>query len=321
MVRSLSPFISFAASFLLLRLLLLPVTQRWFLDLPNHRSLHAAPVPRSGGLAIVPGALLGMLVGGGAGLVISLAAGLMLVSMLDDWSGLPAAVRLVAHLVAAASFAALALPQASWPLFAALTLTVAWVTNLYNFMDGADGLAAGMAVIGFSAYAAAAWMAGSVSFGMINLCVAAASGAFLLINFPPARMFMGDAGSIPLGFLAAALGIVGWRDGAWPAWFPLAVFAPFVVDASVTLARRAWRGEKLWLAHREHYYQRLVRMGWGHRQTALAEYAFMLLCAGGALAVCRQAPGPQYAALSAIAFLCGLLMWRVDRAWRRHAAC
>jgi UDP-N-acetylmuramyl pentapeptide phosphotransferase/UDP-N-acetylglucosamine-1-phosphate transferase len=134
-------------------------------------------------------------------------------------------------------------------------------------------------------------------------------------------MFMGDAGSIPLGFLAAALGISGWRDGTWQAWFPLVVFAPFVIDASVTLARRALRHEKLWLPHREHYYQRLVRMGWGHRRTALAEYAFMLLCAGAALAVCRQPPGLQYVALVAVALVCGLLMWRVDRAWNRHSAC
>ena len=320
-MRSLSLFLSFAVSFLLLRLLLLPVTQRWFLDLPNHRSLHASPVPRSGGLAIVPGALLGMLIGGGAELAVSLAAALMLVSVLDDWGGLPAAVRFVAHLAAASTFAALALPQVSWPLLAVMALTVAWVTNLYNFMDGADGLAAGMAVIGFSGYAAAAWMSGNAAFAVINLCLATASGAFLLFNFPPARMFMGDAGSIPLGFLAAALGITGWRDGTWPAWFPFVVFAPFVVDASATLARRALRGEKLWLAHHEHYYQRLVRMGWGHRRTMLAEYAFMLLCAGVALAVCRQPPGLQYAALAAVALLCGLLMWRVDRAWNRHSAC
>ena len=144
-MRSLSPLLSFAVSFLLLRLLLLPVTQRWFLDLPNHRSLHASPVPRSGGLAIVPGALLGMLVGGGAGLAVSLAAALMLVSVLDDWGDLPAAVRFVAHLAAASTFAALALPQVSWPLLAVMALTVAWVTNLYNFMDGADGLVRGAA--------------------------------------------------------------------------------------------------------------------------------------------------------------------------------
>jgi hypothetical protein len=97
---------------------------------------------------------------------------------------------------------------------------------------------------------------------------------FLLLNFSPARVFMGDAGSVPLGFLAGGIGIAGWRTVSWPAWFPLLVFSPFVVDASVTLARRMFmRRERFWHPHREHYYQRLVRMGWSHRRLALTEYA------------------------------------------------
>jgi len=86
---------------------------------------------------------------------------------------------------------------------------------------------------------------------------------------------MGDAGSIPLGYLAAALGLAGWSSGLWPIAFPLLVFSPFIVDASVTLAKRLSRGEKIWQAHRSHYYQRLVRMGWSHRRLALFEYGVM----------------------------------------------
>src|SRR6476659_1011719 len=110
---------------------------------------------------------------------------------------------------------------------------------------------------------------------MINFCVAAAAAAFLLFNFHPARIFMGDAGAIPLGFLAATLGVTGWINGLWPLWLPVLVFSPFIADASVTLAKRALRGEKIWQAHREHYYQRVVRAGFGHRNMALLGYILM----------------------------------------------
>ncbi len=94
-------------------------------------------------------------------------------------------------------------------------------------------------------------MGGNAPYALASICVAAAGAAFLLFNFPPARIFMGDAGSIPLGFLAAAVGALGWHDGLWPLWFPVVVFAPFVVDASVTLVRRAVRGERVDLVQRE----------------------------------------------------------------------
>jgi hypothetical protein len=188
--------------------------------------------------------------------------------------------------------------------------------NLYNFMDGADGLAGGMAVVGFSAYAAAAGLAGNAHVALTSLCVAAAAAAFLVLNFPPARIFMGDSGSIPLGFLAAALGLLGWRDESWPLWFPLVVFAPFVVDASVTLARRALRGERIWEAHRSHYYQRLVLTGWTHRQLALAEYGLMLLTSVAALLALRQAVPLQLLILASLALVYALACRTVDQRWR-----
>ena len=173
---------------------------------------------------------------------------------------------------------------------AVLALATMWVTNLYNFMDGSDGLAGGMALFGFGAYALAAWLAGDAVFVVVAASIAAAAAAFLVFNFPPAKVFMGDAGSIPLGFLAAALGILGWRAGHWPLWFPVLVFSPFIIDASVTLARRLLRGERVWRAHRSHYYQRLVQLGWGHRNTALAEYALMAGC-GAARALGARSAG------------------------------
>jgi UDP-GlcNAc:undecaprenyl-phosphate/decaprenyl-phosphate GlcNAc-1-phosphate transferase len=306
----------FALSFALLRLLLLPATQRWFLDHPNQRSLHASPVPRTGGLGVVPGLAAGMLIAGCDALVVALAVGLMLLSVFDDWRPLPAGWRLLGHFAAAGAFVLVRLPGAGWIELMLLALAVAWMTNLYNFMDGADGLAGGMAVIGFCAYAGAAGLAGESLLAVMSLCVAAAAAAFLMFNFPPARIFMGDSGSIPLGFLAAALGLLGWRDGSWPLWFPLIVFAPFVVDASVTLSRRALRGERFWQAHRSHYYQRLVLTGWSHRQLAVAEYGLMLVGAVAALLALRQSAPVQtliFAALIVVYLLAGLT---VDRRWR-----
>jgi UDP-N-acetylmuramyl pentapeptide phosphotransferase/UDP-N-acetylglucosamine-1-phosphate transferase len=154
---------------------------------------------------------------------------------------------------------------------------------------------------------------------MFCASIAAAALAFLRFNFPPARVFMGDAGSIPLGFLAAALGIDGAAHGVWPWLFPLLVFSPFIVDASVTLARRALRGEKIWRAHRSHYYQRVVLLGATHRQLALAAYALMLLVSALAFALLFL---PQHAAwvliLSASLYL--LVLFAIDRRWQAKTA-
>src|SRR6185436_356022 len=105
--------------------------------------------------------------------------------------------------------------------------------------------------------------------------------------------FLGDVGSIPLGFLAGGLGLLGWRNDLWPLWFPLLVFGPFIGDATLTLVRRLLRRERVWHAHREHYYQRMVRMGFGHRGTAWTAYAVMALCAGAALVGRGQPPAMQ----------------------------
>jgi UDP-N-acetylmuramyl pentapeptide phosphotransferase/UDP-N-acetylglucosamine-1-phosphate transferase len=124
---------------------------------------------------------------------------------------------------------------------------------------------------------------------------------------------MGDAGSIPLGFLAGGLGLQGWQAGAWPAWFPVLVFSPFVVDASLTLARRLFRGERVWQAHREHAYQRLVLAGWSHRRLAAYAYALMLAAAACALAARRQGFMVQCGTILAWAALYALLAVAIDR--------
>ncbi len=233
------------------------------------------------------------------------------VSLWDDRSGLPSAVRLAAHVIAAGllvlggvQLTHVVLPGVSLsisePLLIALAiLFTVWMTNLYNFMDGMDGFAGGMAVIGFATFALFGWRAGHENFAAVSLVFAAASAGFLVFNFPPARIFMGDVGSSTLGFLVAALSIWGARDGVFPHWVAVLVFSPFVVDATVTLFRRLFRGERIWQAHRTHYYQRLVRLGWGHRKTVLWEYLLMLACAASALWVIRLPVAGQWAVILA----------------------
>lgn len=288
------------------------------LDQPNARSLHTTPVPRVGGVALMAGVVVAALLLDGLRVGIVLAAALAAVSFIDDLRGLPARVRLACHAAAAAGLLAYMAPGAGVLWLALYFLGIVWMTNLYNFMDGSDGLAGGMAVIGQSAYALAAWSSGAGEAALVFASIAAAGAGFLLFNFPPARVFLGDVGSIPLGFLAAAGGLFGVVEGLWPVWFPLLVFSPFAVDATFTLAKRALRGERVWQAHRDHYYQRLVRMGWGHRRTALAEYAIMIVCAMVALASLRLGTQGWLAVAGGAALVYFGLALLLERSWRLH---
>jgi UDP-N-acetylmuramyl pentapeptide phosphotransferase/UDP-N-acetylglucosamine-1-phosphate transferase len=289
------------------------------LDRPNERSLHSRPVPRSGGLAIMAGTLAAFVLLPAPMALAAPALLLACVSLADDWRGLPIAVRFLAHAAAAAAFVGWALDALPGWLQFALALAVMWMTNLYNFMDGSDGLAGGMTAFGFGFLGLAAYRAGEPGLALTGFCVAAAALAFLIYNFHPARIFMGDTGSIPLGFMAAALGLLGWHRELWPPWYPVLVFSPFIVDASLTLAKRVIRRERFWEAHRSHYYQRLVQMGWGHRRTALAEYALMLLCGCTALWALTQPLYLQAVTLFAFAALYSGVAIAIDAASRRSS--
>lgn len=260
-------------------------------DHPNERSLHAHPVPRSGGIAI----LLAVALGWGVLLVedgmprdltwIMLSASIVAaISLLDDFIGLRARTRLLAHILAAGLLLIGGLGLSwVWGGWVISLLGIVWMVNLYNFMDGMDGFAGGMALSGFGYLGWAGWMAGAEPYALSCWVISSGALGFLLFNFPPARIFMGDVGSATLGLLVAALSLWGVRLQLFPTWFPLLVFSPFIIDATVTLLRRGLRGERIWLAHREHYYQRLVRVGWGHRNTVLAEYVLMALTGGSGL--------------------------------------
>ncbi|MBI4754378.1 MAG: glycosyltransferase family 4 protein [Betaproteobacteria bacterium] len=290
-------------------------------DLPNERSLHDRPVPRVGGLAIMPAMLLAWLLLAPPPLpLMGVVAALALASFADDRHDLPVVLRLALHVAAAVLFLA-------WSGFGRLeawavlplVLAMVWMTNLYNFMDGADGLAGGMALFGFGALAAAAALAADPGLALVCAVPTAAAAGFLWFNFPPARLFMGDAGSIPLGFAAAALGLEGWQRGVWPALFPILVFSPFIVDATLTLLRRMRRGEPFWRAHKDHYYQRLVRMGWSHRRLALREYALMA-AAGSSSLLALGHEGAMAAVTVAWCAIYALIMIGVDRRWHREGA-
>lgn len=289
------------------------------MDHPNERSLHAVAVPRIGGAVAVPSAVAAMLLAGVPPLLPVVALLLCGLSFLDDRKGLPVAIRFGAHLAAACIAVLVGFGGANVAAILAATIAVAWMTNLYNFMDGANGLAGGMAVFGFGAMGFAAEGAGASDLAVICFALAASAIGFLLFNFHPARVFLGDAGSIPLGFLAGALGIAGTTRGTWPLWFPGLVFSPFIVDATVTLLKRALRGEKVWQAHREHYYQRLIRLGWSHRRLALAEYALMLAAALLGLAIATDVgPSPELGLAAWTLFLV-ILMAAIDARWRAAA--
>jgi UDP-N-acetylmuramyl pentapeptide phosphotransferase/UDP-N-acetylglucosamine-1-phosphate transferase len=281
--------IAFLMALALVRLLWSERLASLVLDRPNERSLHVRPTPRTGGVGIMLAVALTLLVTPGAPLAIVVpAVVLAAIFLADDVGGLPVPVRFGAQLLAAITFLVWSGPYALW-LLPMLAVGTVWCMNLYNFMDGSNGLAGGMAVLGFGTLALASWQAGAPDLTLLAAVIAGAAAGFLVWNFDPARIFLGDAGSIPLGFLAAAIGIEGWRRGAWPFWLPLLAFSPFVVDATVTLLRRIARGEKPWEAHRTHYYQRLIRSGAGHRRVALMAYGVMLLAGGSALSH-RTAP-------------------------------
>jgi UDP-N-acetylmuramyl pentapeptide phosphotransferase/UDP-N-acetylglucosamine-1-phosphate transferase len=311
--------ISFVVAFGTLHLLLSRFA-RFGLDEPNARSLHHLAVPRTGGIAIVAGlaASVPFVEGLLAWAPLLGAAALAAVSLCDDLRGLPTAIRFGSHLGAAGGVVwYLTSPINPFALFA-LILAVAWITNLYNFMDGSDGLAGGMAVLGFGTYGLAAFAAGNVAMAALCWALTCACIAFLIYNFPPARIFLGDVGSIPLGFLAGSIGVAGWHTDAWPLWFPLLVFGPFIGDATLTLVKRLLRRERVWEAHREHYYQRVVQMGVGHRRTALIAYCVMLACSIAALAARDQTPFVQWLVFCSAGVGLALLAAWIDVRWRRY---
>jgi Fuc2NAc and GlcNAc transferase len=263
------------------------------LDIPNSRSSHATPIARGGGLAIVLvylAALLllwlfGMLEAaaiaafGGGGVLVAV------VGYMDDRKALPASVRFAVHVLGAGWVVAYLGGFAdAWLRSFGLhgvavgsvlaVFSIAWMTNLFNFMDGIDGIAASEAIFVACAGAFLGWRHGAeVGVIMAMLALAGASAGFLVWNWPPARIFMGDVGSGFLGFTLAALGIAASAQGALPIEVCVILGGVFVVDATVTLLRRVLRGDRWYEAHRAHAYQRLARRWNAHLPVTAAVIA------------------------------------------------
>ncbi len=267
--------------------------RRWslrkeLLDIPNDRSSHTRPTPRGGGIVIVFVSLAAYIITAsitGTAIAWGFVVGGVLVafvSWLDDLYSLTFVWRFLVHCIAAAVvvfnvgyFSILAPFDSSYTLdlgvvgAAVTALWIVWVINAYNFMDGIDGIAGLQAVVAFIGWSAAAWVVGSPAIALFAAASAAACLGFLIHNWAPAKIFMGDVGSAFLGFSLASIPLLITSNA--PASLPdmpilaVAFIWPFVFDTLLTFFRRLFRGEKVWTAHREHLYQRMIIAGRSHK--------------------------------------------------------
>lgn len=288
------------------------------LDHPNHRSSHEAPVPRGGGIGVIGAVLAGWLAYGltqpalllPLTLVLGAAVMLAIVSFIDDLRDLKALTRILFQLfavligmlvIAERGLVFQGLLPPILDIFAAALLWL-WFVNLFNFMDGIDGLA-GLEAICLSVGLV---LAGAlVDLEAPALMLAAAAAGFLLFNWHPARVFLGDVGSVPLGYLLGFLLLAAAADGAWAAALILPLY--YLADSSITLTRRVLRGEKFWHGHREHFYQQAVRHGFSHAAVGQAVLAGNMALIGLALLAGQGYALPALA--GAVLAVGALLVW------------
>jgi UDP-N-acetylmuramyl pentapeptide phosphotransferase/UDP-N-acetylglucosamine-1-phosphate transferase len=323
---------AFLVSYLLTGAILRFSLKRRLLDMPNDRSSHVVPKPRLGGIAITisfyvafatllalgfrpfaSSTILAGTLGGGA---VIAAAGLF-----DDLRGLDARIKLLIQFAAAALAVAsgVVLREFGIPLIGSLDLgplavpaTILWIValiNFYNFIDGIDGLAAGIGLIASAFFYYISGMKGAAGLQSVYAVIAGSSFGFLRFNFPPARIFMGDTGSTFIGYMFAVLSVVGQGAGI-PAFLTILLLGGVIGDAALTLLRRALKKEKLFSPHRTHYYQRLTSLGLSHKQVTLIEYLIAALLGVSAVLAVR-APWVFVTFLSVI--WTGFFMWALAK--------
>lgn len=315
---------------------LTPVFAGWarrrdLLDVPNPRSSHVVATPRTGGPAFVLGLLAGLAVSAFLGeafspegwLIVAGASALALLGLVDDVRSLPAWTRLLIQ-SGIAVLLVMGLPERATiePAWLAGALTVAWVvalTNAYNFMDGIDGIAAGQAIVAGLGWVAVGAVIGSRDVVLLGLLLASAPAGFLIHNRPPARVFMGDAGSGFLGFSFAALPLMAPVGGVDMMMWAALLTWPFLFDTGFTLLRRVRRGENILHAHRSHLYQRLIVSGLAHGPVALL---YAALASIGALGAVAHAAGQRGALMVSIAVVvvAAFSLWRYVLACEARAA-
>ena len=302
---------------------------RWSIyDEPVARSSHDVPTPRVGGVAIAGSALVGWaLVSAdpfGAGTAPAVIAGgviAALTGLLDDMRGLSPPIKLVGQgLAVAPPFVMFWLAGDGLLTWIGASVGATWVLiymNFFNFMDGTDGMAGGVAVLTAVGLASLAWQAEEPRVAEFSVVVGMAAGGVLLYNYPPASIFMGDAGSLFLGYALGLFSAVLILASVSPVSIMI-VLAPFVVDASVTLARRAVAREVVWRAHRSHLYQRLVSNGVSHERVALIYYGWTVLATSLAWGA-AVAPAAVHPFLVATALAPGIWLMRVARGIERRS--
>ncbi len=264
-----------------------------FLDAPNERSSHLHPTPNGGGVALLSAFTLGLLFSTSlygawdeSFVTLTVAAlVLMVLGVIDDLRGLSVRLRLVVYSLVCLSVAAVLLHGVhaesilcGGVLVILAALALLWALNLYNFMDGIDGIAALQTVLACCGAALLSWGTGhGAHYATFCLLLAAAHGGFLVWNYPPARLFMGDAGSVPTGFLLAALALVGSLQGLLNplCWFVL--LAAFITDSTWTLVWRVGSGQAFTQPHRLHAYQRLSRYWVSHAKVDMLLLAINIL--------------------------------------------
>jgi UDP-N-acetylmuramyl pentapeptide phosphotransferase/UDP-N-acetylglucosamine-1-phosphate transferase len=315
--------LAFAATALVLRQL----RRHRILDQPNERSSHAQPTPRGGGIAIMatvlPAWALLALLGATSLAPLSAVAGaaaLAILSWWDDRGGLSPGLRLLVQACAVAAGIA-GLPGAggvfqgllppTLDILAAALLWL-WFVNLFNFMDGIDGIAGSEAAAIGGGIAVLAWSYPDrigLGAGLLGATLAGGAVGFLYWNWHPAKLFMGDVGSVPLGYLLGWLLLALAGAGLWAPALILPLY--FLADASWTLLRRLLRGDRIWEAHREHFYQRAVQAGLSHvmvvRRVILADLCFVALALWAAA-------GTVWLALICAVAIVGLLLVSLSRA-------
>lgn len=300
-------------------------------DIPNERSSHSSPTPRGGGLAILITVLGGIVLAGTMrwitlDLALALAGGgamITAVGWIDDHRDVPARIRFAVQ-VAAAGWAiywlhgipTLSIGVASVHLGFLGTilgiLGIVWAINLYNFIDGIDGLAAGEAISTGTIGGLILLAMGHTGLAMISLLIAAASAGFLPLNWAPAKLFMGDVGSGTLGYLFAVLSIASENAGAVPVLIWVLLLGAFVFDATVTLCRRVANGEHWYQAHHSHAYQRMVQAGRSHAQVSSMILGINLVLAVLAIVAWRR-PSFFLIAIGAGTILLAALYLSVER--------
>ena len=279
------PWLAASIAFLV-TLAVTPLLARWLrarqmLDWPDERRSHTLPTPRGGGLAMLLGFALALLANPEQRLALLPLLLLTLIvatlGWLEDRHELPVRARLLAMLGFAGGLVAYFGPITQVALFELLmpwawlwtglgVIAVVWLINLHNFMDGSDGLAAMQGAWSAGLLGWLLYQAGAVAVGLSGLALAGACVGFLCWNRPPARLFMGDVGSLMIGGLVGLLAYAGAAKGLVSIWLSLMICSVFVVDATATLLRRVRTEGQWYTPHREHAYQRLIGAGWSHAQ-------------------------------------------------------